>query len=150
MQRVADERSRYPSFNLLAVDGEAGRVLSDEGLLTVPPGIHGLSNARLDTPWPKVERGKERLAAALGGGSVDREALFAILSDRAIAPDESLPSTGVPLSLERAVSAAFIVSPIYGTRCSTVVLIGVDGTIAFEERSFSSAGELTGVVQTSI
>ena len=150
-QRVAEERSRYPSFNLLAVDGSGAFALSDGGLEEVRAGVHGLSNARLDTPWPKVARGRERLEAALtGNGTVDTEALFALLADRSTSPDEALPSTGVALSIERMLSAAFIVSPVYGTRSSTVVLIGQDGAIDFEERSFSPAGEVTGVVHEVI
>ncbi len=146
-KELAVERERYPSFNLLVSTRTGTVALTDDGLESVAPGIHGLSNARLDTPWPKVRIGKERVAKAIEGSEVDRDALFAMLGDRTIAPDAELPSTGVPLALERVVSAAFIVSPVYGTRASTIVLVGNDGRVDFEERSYASSGELIGTVR---
>ena len=85
------------------------------------PGIHGLSNAALDTPWPKVERTKAALAQWVARGSEDLDVLFAALADRTGAPDADLPATGVTLERERALAAPFIVGDDYGTRCSTVL-----------------------------
>ena len=81
------------------------------------PGIYGLSNHLLDTPWPKVTTGKSALSALLGGGGADLTAgLFDLLSDRTQVRDESLPRTGIGLAWERLLSSAFIASAEYGTR----------------------------------
>ncbi len=141
------DRTRYPSFNLLCGTSEGLFYVRDdvEGAVPVAPGIHGLSNHRLDTPWPKVERGKQRLAALLARKESPRsDELFAILADRAFAADEILPSTGVPLDLERSLSPAFIHLPGYGTRSSTVVLWPKSGGLILEERTFDEGGQLTG------
>lgn len=82
-------------------------------------GVHGLSNALLDTPWPKVERAKAALTAAR---DLDPERLFSILADRTQPPDEALPETGVGLVLERALAPIQVSMPGYGTRSSTLVL----------------------------
>ena len=79
-------------------------------------------------------------------GERDLEPLFDILRDRAKAADADLPATGIPLDRERLLSAPFIVSDIYGTRCSTVLTIGKDGAARFVERSFDPAGGQTGEV----
>ena len=143
---IEEARGAYPSHNLLAFEGEEAVFASDQGIQQPPNGIHGLSNATLDTPWPKVVRGVERLKEVLSD-PIDREKLFAILADRGVAPASDLPATGVSPEIERMLSAAFIVSPIYGTRSSTVVLVGTDGAIDFEERSFSSSGEIVSTVR---
>ena len=121
----------YNGFNVVAADLSQGEVFhaSDRtsARTTLSSGIHGLSNAGLDTPWPKVLALKSRLETALSdAGSLDalRDALFAALADPAPAPDSELPSTGVPADWERSLSAAFIALPErgYGTRCSTLVI----------------------------
>lgn len=102
------------------------------------PGIHGLSNHLIDTPWPKVERGKEALSRIMkSAGEIDPEALFAILADRTVPPDSLLPETGVGMELERLLSPIFISSPNYGTRSSTVILIDRENRVTFMERSFN-------------
>ena len=109
-------------------------------------GIHGLSNARLDDAWPKVERGKRLLSQWIDRGANDTEELFSMLDDRNIAPDESLPHTGVPMEWERSLSACHIVMPGYGTRCSTIIVVrGSD--VTFEERTFDSKGAAIGFVR---
>lgn len=96
-------------------------------------GIHGVSNALLDTPWPKVERGKAMLATALSSPELPTtDALFAILADRTQPPDADLPDTGVGLELERALGPVQIVMPGYGTRCSTLVLAAPETTTIIE------------------
>ena len=107
-------------------------------------GIYGVSNAALDTPWPKVVNGKRRFAEALAAGA-EVEDLFSVLADDAVAPDDLLPDTGVGLELERLVSPAFISSPDYGTNASTVLRIRRDGSYDIEERRFLR-GEETGRV----
>lgn len=128
----------YNGFNLL-VGGADGLVyLSNrsDGARRVEPGIHGLSNHLLDTPWPKVSRGKEDVRRALGGPDDALEAsLFAALALRDPAPDARLPATGIGVERERALSAPFIVTPEYGTRASTMLLVSHDGDVRFTERS---------------
>jgi uncharacterized protein with NRDE domain len=86
------------------------------------PGFYGISNHLLETPWPKVLLGKERIAPVLKHNDVDPEQLFEILYDDHVASDDKLPDTGLPLERERALSSMFIKTPNYGSRCSTVVL----------------------------
>lgn len=140
------DRPLYPSFNLLLGDRREVLYTSDasDAVLRLRSGIHGLSNGRLDEPWPKVRRACARLEQLLTAPNLDMEAAFSILADRAPAPDAELPDTGVPRELERALSAAFIAMPGYGTRASTVVLAHRDGRWRFAERTFGETGLLTG------
>lgn len=134
--------SQYNGFNLLM--GEKDQVYwysnQAEDIIKLPPGIHGLSNHYLNTPWPKVEKGKKALAKALLT-SVSypntEEALFKLLSDSSLPRDQELPDTGVGPRWERILSPLFINSPTYGTRCSTVMTISHKGRIRISERSFS-------------
>lgn len=97
-------------------------------------GVYGLSNAGLDTPWPKTTELKRVLAANLEAPEPDAlsASLWAALVNRQRAPRELLPSTGVPLALEEALSSAFVDIPehAYGTRCSTLLLAGASGSRA--------------------
>jgi uncharacterized protein with NRDE domain len=112
--------------------------------MALSKGIHGLSNNLLETPWPKLVQSKARLADALSGQALDAAAAFALLGDREPAADATLPMTGVSRERERMLSSAFIVSPDYGTRCSTVFTLARDGSANFVERSFDAAGTMTG------
>lgn len=143
---IAADGERYHGFNLLLGEGAEAAYASNRasGAIALDPGVHGLSNHLLETPWPKVVRSKERLAAWLAAGSVDSEPLFELLADRAQAEPSSLPSTGVAPEWERLLSSPFIVDPRYGTRCSTVLTISDSGRAHFIERSFDSAGRGTG------
>ncbi|MEZ4307917.1 MAG: NRDE family protein [Polyangiaceae bacterium] len=109
-----------------------------EGARPIEPGIHGLSNHPLDTPWPKVLRAKARLTsilAATGEGEIDPEPLFRFMRDDEIYPDADLPDTGVGLARERLLSPIFIRMPGYGTRCTTVLLQERTGAWTFIERT---------------
>jgi len=138
----------FPGFNALFFDGDTLLSADDEGRVAeVAPGIHGLSNARLDTPWPKVEAGKRALTALLEADA-PLAAGFEILASRRLAEPAELPSTGVPEPIERALSSAFIhaLAPTYGTRCSTVVRIGARQIEAME-RTFDATGQMSGEVR---
>ncbi len=137
---------RYNGFNLLAGDANGALWMSNraDGVRRLPSGLHGLSNALLDTPWPKVLRTRERLAAWAATGNSDVAPLFTALGDPTQAPDHTLPSTGVPRERERMLSSPFIVSENYGTRCSTVLTLGHDGHAHFHERTFDPGGATTG------
>lgn len=134
-------RNRYEGFNLLAGDGSGLWYFSNRGPQPerLAPGLYGLSNHLLDTPWPKVETGKRHLAALLARPeSIAPEALFAILSDRTFPPDSQLPHTGVAPDWERTLSPLFIASPRYGTRSSSLLLIEKTGRVQFLERSYDT------------
>ncbi len=136
--RVAEEGDRYNGFNLLVGDPTGLYYYSnrDAGPRSLEPGIHGLSNHLLNTPWPKVERGRQGLSTLLDGGApVSAEAVLTLLEDPTPAPDTELPATGVPLVLERLLSSMFIRSPEYGTRASTVLLVDATGGVSLTEKS---------------
>ena len=137
-REVADSREEVNPFNLLVGDGSAVAYASShvDSARSLGPGVYGLSNATLDVPWPKVARGRERFSALLKPDDLDPEDVFAMLAHDAIAPDDSLPETGVGLVKERALSALFIRMPGYGTRVSYVLLLDADGRGRFWERSF--------------
>lgn len=123
-------------FNLVAIDARGAFWSSNRGgeSSRLTPGVHGVSNALLDTPWPKVLRATAALRAQrapLAPGS-----LFAILADEQRADDAALPDTGVGLALERVLSPIRIVAPGYGTRCSTLVLVH-GGTVTMIERTLA-------------
>lgn len=136
----------YNGFNLLAGDATGALWMSNRaaGIRRLPRGLHGLSNALLDTPWPKLVRTRDRMAAWAATGDDDITPLFATLADATAAPDYLLPSTGVSRERERMLSSSFIVSANYGTRCSTVLTIGHDGNARLHEQSFDPTGATTG------
>lgn len=142
------EGEDYDGFNLIAGDASGLWYASNRGgLKRLERGLYGLSNHLLDTPWPKVSRSRARLAAALAGDSERlEESLFDLLGDREPVPDADLPRTGVPIEWERRLSPPFIVSPDYGTRCSTLLLLDDDSRLRLVERSFAADGSLTGTV----
>jgi uncharacterized protein with NRDE domain len=117
----------------------------------VTPGVHGLSNADFNTPWPKTRALMARLEAWLADGDhEDFAPLFAALADERQAQDAELPDTGIGLQRERWLSSAFIRGSDYGTRASTVVAIGRDGRGVVVERRFGPAGRALGESRLSI
>jgi uncharacterized protein with NRDE domain len=138
---------RYSGFNLLVGGSRALYYFSNRGSnvpTVLSPGIYGLSNHALDTPWPKLERTRQRFTSLLAEPEVSAESLFAMLSDREPAPDGELPDTGLPREWERVVSAPFILNERYGTRCSSVLLVERNGRTILQERRFDPAGVQTG------
>jgi uncharacterized protein with NRDE domain len=133
-------------FNLLGVDGVQASFGSNRGPASRPlaPGVYGVSNAGLDTPWPKLVRVKASLGRWMAGEDPSIDALFDMLADTTPASDETLPQTGVTRERERLLSSPFIVSDDYGTRSSTIVTIDRDGWVRFAERSFDARGTITG------
>lgn len=142
------ENTAYAGFNLLLTDGEKLVYCSNRESRpkTLAPGIYGLSNHRLDTPWPKLQTARQKFADALPL-LPDENAFFQLLADKSIVADDDLPQTGVALEWERLLSAVFVQSPDYGTRASTVAWQTASGAICFHERSFGPEGE---VVQSSL
>jgi uncharacterized protein with NRDE domain len=143
-QSLHAHADHYSGFNLLLFDGAELLYVDNHPtfeMARVAPGAHVVSNDQLDTPWPKALRLKAVLERSPTPGD-----LFAALADRQPARDEELPDTGVGLQLERMLSPPFIVSPGYGTRCSTYVRMG-DGAIEFEERRFDAGGRQVGLTR---
>ncbi|MGH8321151.1 MAG: NRDE family protein [Gammaproteobacteria bacterium] len=141
---VAEHSTEYGAFSLIVGDRAALWYFSNHDESEpqeVQPGIHGLSNHLLDTPWPKVTRSSESLELLLEERSLNEEALFTLLSNRTPAPEAQLPDTGIGRERERQVSPVFVVNQIYGTRCSSVILFHQNGGIRFAERRFDAAGQ---------
>lgn len=144
---VAVRGAAYNGFNLLVGDEVGVFYVSNraEGVHPLQPGVYGLSNALLDTPWPKVQRARAAMRSALSSPEADgwESGLWEMLGDRMIAADDHLPDTGVGADRERLLSAPFIASGVYGTRASTVLTIAHDGEVTLVERSATpdSSGE---------
>lgn len=138
---TAIDGADYAGFNLLLADGADLVYLSnrDGPPRVLPPGVYGLSNRLLDSPWPKLLRARERFAAALPALPVET-AFMAILADDEIVADQYLPQTGVPLEWERLLSAIFVRSENYGTRASTVAWQRADGAVCLHEQSYGPQG----------
>lgn len=132
----------YSGFNLIYGDLDGAHYLSnrDPAPREFAPGVYGLSNHLLDTPWPKLVKTRERIAGCLHSETVQVADMFEVLSDTGLAGEDELPETGLPVQWERRLSSVFIVGEDYGTRASTVMMIGADGVAYFEERGFGRAG----------
>lgn len=151
--QVERDAELYNGFNLIAGDSAGLLYYSNrEGRVRrLSPGVYGLSNHLLDSPWPKVTATKTAFGAILQSGSGElSESLFRLLSNRDRAGDDELPSTGVGPEWERLLSSAFIASSNYGTRSSTVLLWGPEGNMAFAERSFGEGGAPGGEVRFEV
>ena len=143
LRNISKKAHAYNGFNILLGDANNLFAYSNRGeIQKLSDGIYGLSNRLLNTPWPKVKRGKNLLKAALEkkGNELD-ESLFALLADRRPPPDDELPQTGVGLEWERILSPVFITSPVYGTRSSTILLIGKNRRVKFVEKVYDGRPE---------
>lgn len=130
---------QYNGFNLVVGDLTEVAYYSNyaEGPRVLAPGFYGLSNALLETPWPKLVNGKKKLLPLLHAGTLDPKSIFQALYDEQRAPDEQLPDTGIGLERERALSSMFIKTPVYGTRCSTLLLIDYKNIATIVERTYN-------------
>lgn len=139
LNQIAPEKAKYNGFNLITGTMEELWYLSNykEGVEQITNGVHGLSNALLDTPWPKVESGRRKFESIIQETPVLPDKLFTMLSDDHVAADNQLPDTGVGLERERVLSSMFIKSPGYGSRCSTVVLVDYNNRVSFHERTYN-------------
>ncbi|MDT0594359.1 NRDE family protein [Glaciecola petra] len=108
-------------------------------------GVYGLSNASLNSPWPKLDAGRKALADyCRQSGELHYEHLFELLMNDVAASDDELPKTGVPIDWERKLSSIFITSEEYGTRSSTILLVDKNHNCLWEERSFDTNAKLIG------
>ena len=150
LQSVAGRQKEYAGFSTLAGDLDTLWYLSNygKGVEAVAPGVHGLSNHLLDTPWPKVSEGRSALAAILETDAPSMpDKLFTLLADRGVAPEHRLPNTGVGIAREKQLGPKFIArDDRYGTRASTVVIVDRHGEVYYAERSFGGHGVFLGEV----
>lgn len=136
---------RYAGFCLLACDGNSLAYLSNrDATRRLEPGVYGLSNASLDTPWPKLLRSRDALRALIDDGEPDVDRLLAIVGDRREADPVEATGDALPFELEKRLSAPFVVAREYGTRCSTVMLWRHTGEVEIAERRFDPDGNASG------
>lgn len=142
----------YGLFNLLLFDKTGLWHYSSDTHQAKPvePGIHGLSNASLDTPWPKITTGSEQLKHVLDGDSIDPVELINIMQSEKKPLDAQLPHTGVGLEFERFLSTIFIRGENYGTRCTTLLTIDKENSLQFVELSYDKDGHITSEVMQEI
>lgn len=137
------EQQAYGAFNLLLGDAAGLHYLSNrhsDSTVTLKPGVYGLSNALLDTDWPKVKKVREGLRQLLTRDEPDHEAMLALMQDRRRAQDADLPDTGISLAWERMLSSCFIQSESYGTRAITLLMQKPDGSTYLREQTFDGKG----------
>jgi len=134
---VRTKAAQYNGFNMILGTVDDLWYISNykDGVTKLNNGLYGLSNHLLDSPWPKVVKGKKKLASLLGKSDITTDDLMTLLYDDEIAT-ENLPRTGVSPELERALSSMFIKTPNYGSRCSTVVLVDQHNKVQFTERVY--------------
>jgi uncharacterized protein with NRDE domain len=147
LQDLHRRAAQYNPFNLMFSDGEGLGVYESEtgAAHRLGPGIYGLSNHLLDTPWPKVLQAKTRLRAALD--DLENTApMLALLRDDRPAAEGGLPWTGVDPAWERLLSSAFVRGAGYGTRCSTVIRVRSGGAVTFDEWTWDGSGAPAGHV----
>jgi uncharacterized protein with NRDE domain len=130
---------KYNGFNLLAGDQTDLFYYSNQRdmIYKLKPGFYGLSNHLMNTRWPKVEKGKEKLTPIFKNKEIDIDDILHILEDKEYPPDDQLPDTGIGIVWERILSPIFVTSRTYGTRSSSVILVGRDGRISFTERTYT-------------
>ncbi len=139
--RVQAERGAYNGFNLLVGQGADVWIASSRrGAGRLAPGLYGLSNDTLDSPWPKLARGRDAFADVLRNERLDPPDLLAFLADETPADDDDLPETGVGRDLERVLSPLFIRGPRYGTRASTALLLDRAGGGTIAEQAWGPDG----------
>jgi uncharacterized protein with NRDE domain len=143
LSRLQKQAHLYNGFSVILGDPLCLFYFSNRnGLMELAPGLYGLSNALLNTPWYKVEMGRQRLGALLEKpGEPLPEELFSTLTDQTRPDDHQLPDTGVGLEWERILSSMFITSPVYGTRSSTLLMVDHRRYVTFMERTFNGSSE---------
>jgi len=137
LNSIHEKAGRFNGFNLLVGNFHELFHYSnyERKLNPISRGVHGLSNALLNTPWPKVELAKEKLDKLIRE-DFNHDDLIAMMADEAIADDEVLPDTGIPKDMERSLSSMCIRMPEYGTCCSTAITVDRDGKVEFTEKSY--------------
>ncbi|MFZ5757024.1 MAG: NRDE family protein [Pseudomonadota bacterium] len=145
-QQLDPVAREFGGTNLFAGDADTLWHWSNRGAVArlMAPGLYGLSNGMLADDWPKMRRGREALSKLVAAEQLDEDALFALLADRTPGEEHELPDTGVGRDMERALSSIFIAGDAYGTRASSVLLIGHDGRISMHEKRWGAGGAFEG------
>ena len=146
------DAAAYAPFHLMLADADGCWHLGNHppGRERLASGVHGISNGRLDAPWPKTRRLTSALDDWLEAGTDDPEALWVALADERPADDDALPDTGVGLALERTLSPVFIRGPRYGTRASTLIAVDHAGRAVIHERRFGPGGTPAGETRLAL
>ena len=139
IEGVAGSGNEYSGFNLIV--GSGNELYYFSNATTAPPkqlspGVYGLSNHLLNTPWPKVSNGLSAFQELISDDPFSRQKGFELLANEKLAADSELPDTGVGIDKERSLSPIFVRTPIYGTRSSTIVISNSEGDLELEERVF--------------
>lgn len=138
-RRILTHGDDFNGFNLLT--GTRDELVyacnRQAAIRSLPPGVYTLSNDFLDTPWPKAELARRELLRVLQAApALETGDLLGVLASRQVFPDHQLPATGIGQEMERTLSPPFIVTPAYGTRCTTALLMGRGGEVVFVEQNF--------------
>ena len=155
LAQLEPDAQRYAGFNLLLQDGQSLHYASNRApkfARVLAPGVYGLSNLLLDTPWPKLTRVRGQFERWLAGEAATAtaaaaadELLFAMLADRTRSlPEARAGARPLPAEWVEVLSSPFVVHPLFGTRCSTLAMIGYDGALYLQERRFAADGSVTG------
>lgn len=138
LHQIKPKAQQYNGFNLLLgdQDGLYHFLNQEREINRIEPGVHGLSNASLDTPWMKLTKANQELENIISKKNFSKEELFGLLVNEEKAPEQDLPETGLSPEMEKAVSSIFIKTEDYGSRCSTLLLIDKEGNIDFTERRY--------------
>lgn len=150
-ENLINTADNYNGYNLIF--GEVNSLLYFSSITKkveeLKPGIYSLSNHLLNSPWPKNKKINSLFNEVISRKNFSVAELFEILSDKEEFEENMLPDTGLPKEIERAISPIFIVSPSYGTRSSTVILVDNDDTLFFEEHTYDENGTVTGTSTTT-
>jgi uncharacterized protein with NRDE domain len=156
LQQLQPRAQEYAGFNLLLGDANNLWYFSNSGMpesdspRPLEPGIYGLSNAQLDTPWPKVSLGRHKLQVLLQGAYIpDHDSLRNLVGDRLPANPTLLASQGLQGEMDQLLSSQFITTGSYGTRSSTSMWYDANGMCHWREQSFDASGELCNTLETS-
>ncbi|WJG07781.1 NRDE family protein [Aliiglaciecola sp. LCG003] len=139
-------KAAYNGYNLLFGEWQNLWVYNNHSdtVAQLTPGVYGLSNADLNSPWPKINQGVKQLKQhCQQTGPIHPDTLFDILLNQNQASDDLLPETGIPIEWERKLSSIFITSSDYGTRSATLLLVDRSHQVIWLEHSFNPAGENT-------
>ncbi|MEX1011566.1 MAG: NRDE family protein [Balneolaceae bacterium] len=145
-EMISSEMNLYDGFNMLLYDSHSLWYFSNREpkgrgeAKSLTEGVYGLSNAFLNTPWPKIEKTRSRFKKLITTSAISELGLFELLTDRETWPSGKLPDTGLTPEMEEAVSAPFIKTEHYGTRCTTLLWVYEDGQARFIERSYYPGG----------
>ena len=145
-QQLAADKQQYNGYNLLFGRWDNLSVYNNHTnkLQQLSAGFYGLSNAELNSPWPKINKGVKQLEQVCASNQqIDHEVLFNILLDKSQANDEQLPKTGVPIAWERQLSSIFIRAEHYGTRSSTLLTVNHDEQVTWLERTYNNQGKVS-------